>query len=158
MRIYFLVLNVSVFRQRMLFNMIIMRFGFYMRQASTTHSENRRTPTFYIVQVYKTKIWMIANLSMSIFRQVILCRSILFLRGCSLQTIIVLHLKDSGLTCVLSSLWSHLGVREIEAEALADWDDNQTPRYLIFRQIKRQGKAASGTAGLVWKAKAIINY
>lgn len=34
---------------------------------------------------------------------------------------------------------------ETEAEALADGDDNQTPRSLIFRQIKRQGKAGSGT-------------
>lgn len=50
--------------------------------------------------------------------------------------------------CVPNSLRSHLGVREIEAEALADGDDNQTPRSLIFRQIKRQGKAGSGTAAL----------
>lgn len=147
----------SVFRQRILFNMIIMRFWFYMRQASTTHSENRRTPTFYIVQVYKTKNMDDSKSEYEHFPPGNFMQKH-FATGCSLQTRIVLHLKDSGLTCVLSSLWSHLGVREIEAEALADWDDNQTPRYLIFRQIKSQGKAASGTAGLVWKAKAIINY
>lgn len=114
--------------------------------------------SFTVFRLLKSKIWMITNLNMSISLLVNLFRCILLLRGCSLQARIVLHLKDFGLTCVLSSLWSHLDVREIEAEALADGDDNQTPRYLIFRQIKRQGKAGSGTAGLLWKAEAIINY
>lgn len=41
------------------------------------------------------------------------------------------------------------GVERLRREASADGDDNQTPRSLIFRQIKRQGKAGSGTAGLL---------
>lgn len=41
------------------------------------------------------------------------------------------------------------GVERLRREVSADGDDNQTPRSLIFRQIKRQGKAGSGTAGLL---------
>lgn len=82
----------------------------------------------------------------------------LCLYGCSSWAMTALTWRIPSWRARRSSLWSHLGVGEIEAEALADGDDNQTTRSLIFRQIKRQGKAASGTAGLLWKDEGIINY
>lgn len=60
-----------------------------------------------------------------------------------------MHRAAPDLTLVSVGAGGEGGVERLRREASADGDDNQTPRSLIFRQIKRQGKAGSGTAGLL---------